>query len=137
MEETKPKSKSGKETKKILDTKDTVEQAMEDLEKKPSADTGGKFTSEKIAEKVSEEKPEPKPKPTPIKKVENRNVPCMLRFTKVTAKQAASVVHRFKKSKYTDYTISHAKGHNMWDILVRFKNLDERDEFEKWINSLL
>lgn len=126
-----------KKTKKESKPEGKVETSMD----VPIEEIENKFASEKIVEKVSEEKPEPKPKPTPkpppAKKVENRNVPCMLRFKKVTAKQAANVVHLFKKSKYTDYTINHAKGHNMWDILVRFKNLDERDKFEKWINSLL
>ena len=111
----------------------------------PIEEIENKFTSKKIAEKISEEKPEPKPtpkpkpkpSPPPVKKVENRNIPCILRFKRVTAKQAANVAKLFRKLKYTNYTIVHSKGHNEWDILVRFDNLDERDKFEKIINKLL
>lgn len=131
--------------KKTKEDKEVIRLIEEEIKKNGPQDTGaigreGPEEEEPITDKVVEkpkEKSKPKPTPPPAKKVENRNVPCMLRFKKVTATQAANVVHLFKKSKYTDYTISHAKGHNMWDILVRFKNLDERAKFEKWINSLL
>lgn len=100
-----------------------------------------KFTAEKIVEKVKKRKEKPKPKakqkPAAVHQKENRDVPCILRFKKVSPKQAANVAHLFKKLKYRNYRISHSKGHNKWDIEVWFENLDERDKFEVMINKLL
>lgn len=90
--------------------------------------------TEKIVQKV---KPKPKSKSPLIKKIKHRNVPCILRFKKITAKQAQKVATLFKKLDYRDYTLKHSKGHDRWDVVVWFKSLDQRDEFEERINKLL
>lgn len=115
IEEKKDKGMSGKSLKKELEKK-TV--------------------TEKIVEKVKEKEKKTKKK-IPPKKTAARDIPCILRFKKVTAEQAANVARLFKKLNYTDYTISHSKGHEKWDIMVRFKSLDERDKFEERIKKLL
>lgn len=91
-----------------------------------------KSTTEKIVEKVK--KVEAKKKKVTVPK---RDVPCILKFKKKTAKQAANIALLFKKLNYKNYRIDHSRGHGKWDITVWFKSEGERDKFEERINKLL